>query len=406
VAAVAAAYFSASIASAHAGSLGVQEARALREVTAQRAHLTAAVVSLDGRTRLGRNAQKLVPLASTMKILILDEAAHEIADGRLHATTAIALSRLRATYLPGTDSEAHPLAIAAARKRGWLRHGRLSLRHVLDAMIEFSDNAATDTVLRMIDQRRLTRRARALGQDVPLPPAGLFLSWGVGVPGLPHPVRGAAYDRDVQRLALRLARDGRFRSRVLAGLRSGVLPSDAELLRLPARLAPRGSAAVYAELMRRILTGRGPADRLAASVLGWPLRNSPSLIPSFSLLAQKGGDLPGILTVVEGVTRRGNPGFVTALFFTGLEPRAQAQLEQDDAFDLVPLGIASSSAFRARAQAALRLMPAASSSGRTHRRSQQSVVDPAGTWFAEGEVTQRLADRRIHAVTAHSRSRG
>jgi hypothetical protein len=336
-------------------SLRGPEDAALRDVTAQRAHLTAAIVALDGRTRLGRGARRLVPLASTMKILILDEAAHEIATGRLQADAPIPLRTIGLTYLPGTDGGAHVHAVAAARRRGWIRHGTVNLRHVLDAMIEFSDNAATDTVLRVIDGRALARRARALGQDVPLAPGGLFVSWGVGVSRLRHATRGTAYDRAVQRLALRLARDPGFRRRVLSGLRAGTLPSDADLVRLSAQLAPRGSAAAYAELMRRMLTGPGAADRLSASVLGWPLRATPSLRSSFPLIAQKGGDLPGILTVVEGVIRRGRPGFVTALFFSGLNLDVEAQLEREDAFDLVPLGIASRPAFRLRAQQALGL---------------------------------------------------
>jgi len=282
-------------------SLSGPEDAALREVTAQSSHLTAAVVSLDGRTRLGRADRRLVPLASTMKVLILDETAHEIAAGRLRAGVPVALGTIALTYLPGTDSGAHAHAVAAARRRGWVHHRTMSLRHVLDAMIEFSDNAATDTVLRMIDRGALARRARALGQDVPLPPAGLFISWGVGRPTLQHATRGAAYDSTVQRLA----------------------------------------------------------RQLAASVLGWPLRATPSLKPTFPLLAQKGGDLPGVLTVVEGVRRRGRMGFVTALFFSGLDLNVQARLERDDAFDLVPLGIASRSAYRLRAQQALGLAPAA-----------------------------------------------
>lgn len=221
-------------------------------MTAQRAHLTAAVVSLDGRTRLGRDADRLVPLASTMKILILDETAQEIASGRLRAASAIPLRTLDATYLPGTDSGAHVHAMAAARKRGWVQHDALSLRHVLDAMIEFSDNAATDTVMRLIDSRALVRRARRMGQDVPLPPGGLFLSWGVGSPGLPRAARGVAYDTAVRQLALRLARDARFHARVLRALRSGVLPPAPELLRHTTQLAPRGSAGAYAEFAERL----------------------------------------------------------------------------------------------------------------------------------------------------------
>jgi beta-lactamase family protein len=358
LAAILAAVFGVGSADAQLPPLRGPEDAALREVTAQRSHLTAAIVSLDGRTRLGRAARRLVPLASTMKILILDETAHEIAAGRLRADVPIPLRTIGLTYLPGTDGSAHIHAVAAARGRGWVKHGTMSLRHVLDVMIEFSDNAATDTVLRMIDGGALKRRARALGQDVPLPPGGLFISWGVGVPALPHATRGVAYNGTVQRLALRLARDSTFRRRVLAGLRAGVLPSNADAVRLAAQLAPRGSAGAYAELMRRILIGRGAADRLSASVLGWPLRGTPALRLSFPLIAQKGGDLPGVLTVVEGVVRRGRVGFVTALFFSGLDLDVQARLERDGAFDLVPLGIASRPTFRLRAQQALRLAPA------------------------------------------------
>ena len=72
----------------------------------------------------------------------------------------------------------------------------------------------------------------------------------------------------------------------------------------------------------------------------------------------QGGDLPGVLTVVEGVVRRGRVGFVTALFFSGLDLDVQARLERDGAFDLVPLGIASRRTFRLRAQQALGLAPA------------------------------------------------
>jgi hypothetical protein len=329
--------------------------RALHLVAGQRRHLSAAVLSLDGRTRLGRAASRLEPLGSTMNILILDEAAHEVAAGRLHAQTRIPLVAIDDTYLPGTDGGAHARALTAERSRGWVRGNALSLRHVLDAMIEFSDNAAADTVMRLIDHAALARRAARLRQDVPLSPDGLFLSWGAGVPAVTHAVRGAAYNATVEQLARRLASDSAFRLQVFAGLVAGRYPSVAQQAKLATALAPRGSAGGYAKLVRTILTGRDSADRLAASVLGWPLRANPKVRPLFSTFAQKGGELPGVLTVVDGIVPRGLRGFVTVLFFHGISASARSTLKKTDALDIVPLGIALDSAFRAEARTALGL---------------------------------------------------
>jgi Beta-lactamase enzyme family len=329
--------------------------RALKLVAAQRRHMTAAVLSFDGRTRLGRNASRLEPLGSTTNILILDEAAHEIAAGRLHAQTAIPLVAIDDTYLPGTDGGAHAAALTAERNRGWIHGNALSLRHVLDAMIEFSDNAATDTVMRLIDDRALARRAARLGQDAPLSPGGLFLSWGAGIPAAARAVRSPAYNATVEQLARRLESDGTFRLQVFAGLATGRYPSTAQQAKRVAALAPRGSAMGYARLLRRILTGRDSANRLAASVLGWPLRASRKLQPLFTTLAQKGGELPGVLTAVDGIAPRGFPGYITVLFFHGISESTRATLKKTDAFDVVPVGIAVSSAFRGRARAALGL---------------------------------------------------
>lgn len=336
-------------------SIGTVAAKALRLAGAHRRDLTAAVLSFDGRTRLSRDGSRLEPLGSTMKILILDEAAHEIASGRLRASTRIPLPAIDATYIPGTDGNAHALALTAERKRGWIRSNSLSLRHVLDAMIEFSDNAATDTVMRLIDDAALARRAARLGQDMPLSPDGLFVSWGTGVPAVAHAVRGAAYNATVERLARRLATDGAFRYLVYAGLIAGHHPTAAQQAQLTAALAPRGSASGYARLVRSILTGRDAADRLAASVLGWPLRTVPKLGSLFTTFAQKGGELPGVLTVVEGIVPRGRPGYVTVLLFHGISANAGDTLTKADVFDLVPIGLTIDATFRRQAAATLGL---------------------------------------------------
>jgi hypothetical protein len=330
------------------GARGVQGALAL--VVKSRSHLDAISETFSGHVLFQRDADQLTPLASTMKILILEQAAREIADGRLSAGRMVSLSAIASTYLPGTDGGAHPAAIATARTRGWIVRGQISFGHVLYLMIWFSDNAATDTVMRLVDISQLDALARRLGQDPPLAPGGLFASWTdmSGIPADPH--RGVAYDREVQALAIKLHDDSRFRAQIASAVRELSIAAQA---RLTARLAPRGTPAAYARVMSAILTGGSRADQIAKQVLEWPFLLNPQLKRSFAVVAEKGGDLPGVLTVVEGDQLKQHQGYITALFFHGISASANAAIQQADAFDLVPLGIASNGRFRAQAAHAL-----------------------------------------------------
>jgi hypothetical protein len=305
--------------------------------------------TLSGHVLFQRHAGQLVPLASTMKILILDEAASEIAAGQLQAQQMIRLSAIASTYLPGTDGGAHAAALATARSRGWVTDGRVSFLHVLYMMIWFSDNAATDTVMRIINDRQLDILARRLGQDPPLPPDGVFASWTTqpGIPENPH--RGAAYDREVLALALKLHRDASFRQTVDADVLHQVTIQDQA--HLVPRTFPRGSAKAYVQLMAQIVSGRTAADRIARPVLEWPLLAYPTEKHDFALIAQKGGDLEGVLTVVEALRLPGKhqSTYITALFFHGISDRASEAIQSADAFDGVPIGIATSTRFRREA---------------------------------------------------------
>lgn len=82
-------------------------------------------------------------LASTYKIIILAEYAQQVDEGVLNPDQLIGLGRIDHYYLPGTDGGAHG-AFLASLPEGTTR---VTLSQIVDAMIRYSDNAATDYLL-------------------------------------------------------------------------------------------------------------------------------------------------------------------------------------------------------------------------------------------------------------------
>src|SRR6476659_237939 len=86
---------------------------------------------------------KLMPLASTVNIIVAIEfakqAAHDIFDGN----KKIPLSELDKYYLPGTDGDAHPSWITYEKKFGNIINDSVKLIDIARGMIMFSSYANT-----------------------------------------------------------------------------------------------------------------------------------------------------------------------------------------------------------------------------------------------------------------------
>jgi beta-lactamase class A len=125
------------------------------------------------------------PLASVQKVQLLIAYAQRASAGKLDPDGGVSLASLARWYWPGTDGGAHANAIADWKSRGVITgrgsHQRVPLREVVWGMIRWSDNAATDYVLRLVGGPRAVRRtARAAGlryQDPSASVYGTFLSW-------------------------------------------------------------------------------------------------------------------------------------------------------------------------------------------------------------------------------------
>ena len=90
------------------------------------------------------------PLASTFKLAVLAAYAREVAAGRLDPGERIPAADVALWHLQGTDDGAHERALAAMSVADG---DTLSLDQVVRAMVEFSDNAATDYLLDRLGRR-------------------------------------------------------------------------------------------------------------------------------------------------------------------------------------------------------------------------------------------------------------
>jgi len=108
-----------------------------------------------------RNTTKLMPLASTVKILLAIEYAEQSAKGIINPDEEIPLEELDKFYIPNTDGGAHP---------GWLKSvedkisdDKVAIRDIAKGMIRFSSNANTEWLGKKLGLENINNRLDSLG---------------------------------------------------------------------------------------------------------------------------------------------------------------------------------------------------------------------------------------------------
>jgi hypothetical protein len=263
---------------------------------------------------LAVNPDGWFPLASVQKVQLLIAYAQRASAGKLDPDGGVSLASLARWYWPGTDGGAHANAIADWKSRGVITgrgsHQRVPLREVVWGMIRWSDNAATDYVLRLVGGPLAVRRtARAAGlryQDPSASVYGTFLSWA----------KSPASWTQASPLA---------RSRLATQLAATTSPEEARLTQLPdltrqallAQQAWRGTPRQWALVLAALYEETGTTSatgRIIDQALEWPLTEFPSNRSRFDRFGTKGGSLPGVVTEASFFQPVGGNPLAVALF--------------------------------------------------------------------------------------------
>ena len=106
---------------------------------------------------------KLMPLASTVKIMVAIEFAKQAAHDIFDENKKIPLSELDKYYIPNTDGDAHPGWINYERKLGNIINDSVKLIDVARGMIMFSSNANSEYLMDLLGFDNVKNNIRLLG---------------------------------------------------------------------------------------------------------------------------------------------------------------------------------------------------------------------------------------------------
>lgn len=128
----------------------------------------------------GLNADQMMPLASTMKILVAVEFAKQASFKVFDTSKMVALSDLDKYYLPLTDGGAHTQWTDFAKKQGQVKNDSVSLLNVARGMITFSSNANTEYLIDLLGEQNVNGNYKLMGvgeayTPVYYPVSSLFL---------------------------------------------------------------------------------------------------------------------------------------------------------------------------------------------------------------------------------------
>ncbi|MHB8059651.1 MAG: serine hydrolase [Gaiellaceae bacterium] len=298
-------------------------------------------------------------LASTAKIVVLGAYAREVSASQLDPDEQIPRRDLDAWYLPNSDDGAHVAAMSAI---GAAPTEKLRLDDVARAMIEFSDNAATDYLLDRLGPDAIASAAAEMGmtgQRLPLRPTlGATLAFADqslgdtplararALVGLREPERSRVEQRLVADYQ-RSPRDWQARfDRALQELGADKNGLAAQLEIGPKLIDWRGIAADYASVVERASTGKLIDAKTSAIVhrhlASWA--SASELVKAFERFGGKDGLSPGIRTIAAfGVPKSGEYAGktrVVVIFLNRLDGATFISLMQSDAIEQLAAGLA------------------------------------------------------------------
>jgi hypothetical protein len=311
----------------------------LAYLATHRDRISLVVLDADGSPLLAHRADEPRVLASTMKVVALSALARALRDDAIPAT--VSTDDWESWYVPDTDGGAHPTAydrLGIPHHHGYATEPRsVGWDVVASAMIQESDNAATDLVLHTLGPR-VDAETTTLGE----PPIRLLMPTFLEL----HGVQGVDWsDPEARRSAI-------ARRAAAPGLRAQ--------RRVFGERLPRGTALGYANLMRQVAQGTWideDTSAFMADVLDWPMEY-PDNQQRYETFGAKGGSVAGVLTdTMYLIPREGpNQGEVLAgsLFMNDMSGSAWLAMMGSFAQQGFLVRVMTDDAFRAEVEEALR----------------------------------------------------
>jgi D-alanyl-D-alanine carboxypeptidase len=286
------------------------------------------------------NENKLMPLASTFKILVAIEFAKQVGSYLIDKNMYVPLSELDKYYLPKTDGDAHPNWLAYERKNDHIRNDSVRLIDVARGMIMYSSNANTEFLLDVLGVNNVRSNVSLFGLKnhtaIFAPPASLLMYQNPKdidedkILKAISKIKDEEYARHVYSLHVQLKHNPEFKS--------SFRPQDLtpEMQKVWSDRLPASTTKDYARLAN-LLNNRKylseEAYKVISEVMEY-LMEYQSFQNAFKHYGAKGGNTAFVLTHVTYLKTKLNDRMELAIFFNHLTPKEEAMLSrQMDPFE-------------------------------------------------------------------------
>lgn len=119
-------------------------------------------VTKNGEDIIKYQIEKKRPLASTVKVVIAIEYAHQVVEGKLDEEKKVLLSELDNFYIEGTDGGAQPAWLEAMEDLGLIQNNAVALHQVAKGMITYSSNANAEYLMELLGLENINERIKDL----------------------------------------------------------------------------------------------------------------------------------------------------------------------------------------------------------------------------------------------------
>lgn len=280
------------------------------------------------------NESVMMPLASTVKILVAAEFAIQSGSGKLDRHAYLPLAELNKYYLPNTDGGAHPKWLAYEKMKGHIRNDSIQLIDVARGMIMFSSNANTEYLMDLLglDNIRNDISLFSLRNHTDIYPLAASLLLYQNPKGLAEEkvlkairnLSPADYSKYVNALHVQLKHDPAFKA--------AFRPQDLsmKMQQLWSSRLPASTTKDYVHLAN-ILNNRAflsdSAYVVISEVMEFAMENK-AFQAVFRHYGVKGGSTAFVLTHVIYFTTKDNIKMELAIFFNDLVPGEEQMLER------------------------------------------------------------------------------
>ena len=260
---------------------------------------------------IAHNENKLMPLASTVKIIIAFEYANQLSKSIVSEDEPVDLNELSKFYLPNTDAGAHNNWLKDLEEKKIIQSNSVALEEVVKGMIKFSSNANAEYLIDKLGKENIDSFIKNEGLNhTAIYPFVSSLIVSSTIPGL--------VDEEF------ISESWKIHEKLKSGDNDLLLSFKIPKLtvqKIWSDKLPASTTKDYCVLMNKINTGKlneKNADSHLREILGWPL-NSAVNQKHFTSFGIKGGSTAFIVTETFYTTDSSGNNMALAVFFNDLK---------------------------------------------------------------------------------------